>query len=643
MPFALYNESNDLLPHTIVVSQSIRTEYVLLRGELGSIILRVSRRVLGNVAIAHPTVSATCGFFPGDYVEVAGYYPPSDVEEAERVWVIPISHAFPQKDAVEEAIKHVERWDAPLAGDVVLCLPFTRTRGRHLFLLAVEGKRAVSENSPVSIKGADVLFASAPLSPRLPYALRVRALTALMPPFVRELKEKLSWALLLGKSCCVPQHPDICAAITLIRASLPSFWFNIVFADQVRHAHVRLYITHPYVSKEGEEIWRGDVSIRIVPKRPLAWYARILAGYPFEAKPAWRAFLAPIPIVQLVKVLEVLASRRVKKVREARKVVSMMFHDPHVIHPEEVRWEDYVGFPDLKFLIFSFLFIPFRYPKYAQRIGIQVPTAVVMYGAPGTGKTYLAKVLASEASLTFLHFQPTHFFRKYVGESERFTQLAFQKARSFAPCLMFVDEVDSVVQKREELGGKEGAEVAARVTNIVLQNLSGLKASDEVCFIGATNRIQLLDDAFLSRTTLAIFFRPPVAHEAAAILRYHLRKIGADVRVQDWEQIGRELHNFPPREIVQVARTVGHVVLLEHPDKPFITDDDVLKVVRERRAQAIGGIGHYRDVAERMQLLVTDYSQEWEKRWQRILKLYRSGQLAEIAVAVGEGVEEVSS
>ena len=125
-------------------------------------------------------------------------------------------------------------------------------------------------------------------------------------------------------------------------------------------------------------------------------------------------------------------------------------------------------------------------------------TGILLYGPPGTGKTLLAKAVATSCSLNFLSVKGPELLNMYIGESEANVRRVFQKARDARPCVIFFDELDSIAQKRGNSGDSGG--VMDRIVSQLLAELDGMSSSSsstDVFVIGATNRPDLLDAAFL--------------------------------------------------------------------------------------------------------------------------------------------------
>lgn len=165
---------------------------------------------------------------------------------------------------------------------------------------------------------------------------------------------------------------------------------------------------------------------------------------------------------------------------------------------------------------------PIKRPESFARVGITAPTGVLLWGPPGCGKTLLAKAVANESKANFISIKGPELLNKYVGESERAVRQVFERARSSVPCILFFDELDALVPKRED----SLSEASSKVVNTLLTELDGLSNRAGIYVVGATNRPDMIDPAMLrpGRLGTSVFVDLPSPDERVEILKALYRK-----------------------------------------------------------------------------------------------------------------------
>jgi transitional endoplasmic reticulum ATPase len=157
----------------------------------------------------------------------------------------------------------------------------------------------------------------------------------------------------------------------------------------------------------------------------------------------------------------------------------------------KITYEDIGGLKDAIQKVREMIELPLRHPELFERLGIEAPKGVLLHGPPGTGKTLLAKAVANETNANFIHIGGPEIMSKYYGESEERLREIFKQAQENAPSIIFIDEIDSIAPKREEITG----EVEKRVVSQLLALMDGLEPRGRVVVIGATNRPNAIDPA----------------------------------------------------------------------------------------------------------------------------------------------------
>ena len=156
-----------------------------------------------------------------------------------------------------------------------------------------------------------------------------------------------------------------------------------------------------------------------------------------------------------------------------------------------ISYEDIGGLSDQLGKVREIIELPLKHPELFERLGIRPPKGVLLYGPPGTGKTLIARAVANESGANFFSINGPEIMSKYYGQSEQKVREIFTEAENKEPSIIFIDEIDSIAPKREEVQG----EVERRVVAQLLTLMDGLKERGHVIVIGATNRIDAVDPA----------------------------------------------------------------------------------------------------------------------------------------------------
>lgn len=187
----------------------------------------------------------------------------------------------------------------------------------------------------------------------------------------------------------------------------------------------------------------------------------------------------------------------------------------------DVSWEDIGALASVREELQTAIVDPIQNPERYAAVGISAPTGVLLWGPPGCGKTLLAKAVAAESKANFISIKGPELLNKYVGESEAAVRRVFMRARSSVPCVIFFDELDALVPRRDD----SLSEASGRVVNMLLTELDGLSARAGIYVIGATNRPDIIDDAMMrpGRLETRLFVDLPGATERVEILRALIR------------------------------------------------------------------------------------------------------------------------
>jgi transitional endoplasmic reticulum ATPase len=243
--------------------------------------------------------------------------------------------------------------------------------------------------------------------------------------------------------------------------------------------------------------------------------------------------------------------------------------------------------------------LPLKHPELFQRLGIDPPKGVLLYGPPGTGKTLLARAVAAEADAKFFHIAGPEIMGRYYGESEQRLREIFQQAQQQAPSIIFMDEIDSIAPKREEVTG----EVERRVVAQLLTLLDGLEPRTNVVVIGATNRVDALDEALRrpGRFDREIVIGVPDQPGRLEVLRIHTRGMPLEQDVE-LDELARQTFGFVGADLSALAREAAMETLRrnlpnidmdagEIPDEVLrslrVTNDDFFAALRRVQPSAL--------------------------------------------------------
>jgi len=223
-----------------------------------------------------------------------------------------------------------------------------------------------------------------------------------------------------------------------------------------------------------------------------------------------------------------------------------------------VSYEDIGGLEREVARVREMVELPLKYSRIFERLGILAPKGVLLYGPPGTGKTLLARAVAAESRVHFIHLNGPEIMRKFYGESEAKLREVFEEAARHAPAILFIDEIDAVAPKRTEVVG----EVEKRVVAQLLSLMDGFVARGQVIVIGATNIPEVLDPALRrpGRFDREIEIGVPNTQARLQILRIHTRAMPLAPDV-DLQEIAEHSHGFVGADLEALGQEVGMIAL----------------------------------------------------------------------------------
>ena len=189
----------------------------------------------------------------------------------------------------------------------------------------------------------------------------------------------------------------------------------------------------------------------------------------------------------------------------------------------DIYWDDVGGLTEIKERLKESVEWPLTKPELFKHFGIKPPRGIVLFGAPGTGKTMLAKAIANEAKANFISIKGPELISKWVGESEKAIREIFKKAKQASPSIIFLDEFESIAGMRSSGSSTGGSDVSNRVVNQLLASMDGVESLDGVIVVAATNRPEMIDPALLrsGRFERVLHVPPPDKQAIDAILKIH--------------------------------------------------------------------------------------------------------------------------
>lgn len=233
----------------------------------------------------------------------------------------------------------------------------------------------------------------------------------------------------------------------------------------------------------------------------------------------------------------------------------------------DTTWADIGALDSVRDELTTAIVDPIRNPEIYARVGITAPTGVLLWGPPGCGKTLLAKAVANESRANFISVKGPELLNKYVGESERAVRQVFVRARSSVPCVIFFDELDALVPRRDDTL----SEASARVVNTLLTELDGLGPSrNGIYVIAATNRPDIIDPAMLrpGRLETLLFVNLPVQEERVEILKTLVRGLSIEY-TEEMRELARSCEAFSGADLESLLRRAGYSAIKRRDEIKF--------------------------------------------------------------------------
>lgn len=222
----------------------------------------------------------------------------------------------------------------------------------------------------------------------------------------------------------------------------------------------------------------------------------------------------------------------------------------------KVTYEDIGGLEEEVKKVREMIELPLRHPELFERLGVEAPKGVLLHGPPGNGKTLLAKAVAGETNANFITIGGPEIMSKFYGESEERLREIFKQAEENAPSIIFIDEIDSIAPKREDVSGETERRVVAQLLSL----MDGLEARGKVVVIGATNRPNAIDPALRrpGRFDREIEINPPNKDGRLEILQIHTRGMPLEPEIS-LEELADLTHGYVGADLQHCAKKQPYV------------------------------------------------------------------------------------
>ena len=251
-----------------------------------------------------------------------------------------------------------------------------------------------------------------------------------------------------------------------------------------------------------------------------------------------------------------------------------------IVEKPNVSWNEIGGLESQIKEIREVIELPLKNPKLFEKVGIQPPKGILLHGAPGTGKTLLAKAVATATDATFIEIVSSELVQKYIGEGAKLVKEIFDLARERAPSIIFIDELDALAGTRVEMGTSGEREVQ-RTFMQLLAEIDGFENLTDMKIIGCTNRKDILDAAIIrpGRLERHTYIPDPNEEGRREILKIHTEKMNkSSLR---YSEILKKMDGFTGAEIKAVCTEAGYCAIRE--SRTEVKTDDFLKAVEKIR------------------------------------------------------------
>jgi transitional endoplasmic reticulum ATPase len=325
----------------------------------------------------------------------------------------------------------------------------------------------------------------------------------------------------------------------------------------------------------------------------ISYFAEITHGFvgadlaALAREAAMRALRRYLPEIDLDKAIPTPVLEKMKitidDFKEALKDIEPSALRDVFVEIPTVKWDDVGGLEDIKMKLKEAVELPLKRTDVFKRLGISPIKGVLLYGPPGTGKTLLAKAVASESQANFISIRGPEILSKWLGESEKAIREIFKKAKQAAPCIIFLDEIDSIAPRRSFSSDSKTSE---RVVNQLLTSMDGIEGREGVIVLAATNRPDMLDPGLLRPGRLDRLLMVPAPDKASRlqILKVHTKDV--PLKDVDLEELAEQLEGYVGADICGLIREAGMIALRNNIEASVITKAHINEAIKSIRPSA---------------------------------------------------------
>ncbi len=286
--------------------------------------------------------------------------------------------------------------------------------------------------------------------------------------------------------------------------------------------------------------------------------------------------------------------------KEALKVVRPSAMREVLVEIPTIKWEDIGGLKEVKQELIEAVEWPIKNPMSFKRLGVKPPKGILLYGAPGTGKTLLAKAVATESEANFILINGPELFSKWVGESEKAVREVFKKARQTSPSIVFFDEIDSLAPRR---GTSSDTNVTERVVNQLLTEMDGLEDLYDIVIVGATNRPDMVDPALLRPGRFVRLILLPVPDEKSRLEIFKVHTKNMPLKGVNIESFAKQTEGYVGADIESICREAAILALRKDMHAKVVDDSHFAEALKKVRPSVTKEIEKaYEDIRDSISL-----------------------------------------